>query len=177
MSTATLRDEAMPRWQHREYHSVVVETGSARLIQAARDITWADAPWMRRVLTFVSLGRRSFADDEPILDMLLYGGYVVLGHTADELLIGAIYPLPASGVILSKPEQTLSGFRNFASAAHFKVVANFRFFGTTLSTETRVTRANGKRSTLLALYWCLVRPGSGLIRRLWLDTILRRAQR
>jgi hypothetical protein len=52
----------------------------------------------------------------------------------------------------------------------------FRFDGETLSTETRVWAADPPARRRFRLYWLAIRPFSGLIRRLWLRAIKRRAE-
>jgi hypothetical protein len=52
----------------------------------------------------------------------------------------------------------------------------FHFDGETLSTETRVSAADPSARRRFRLYWLAIRPFSGLIRRVWLRAIKRRAE-
>ena len=52
----------------------------------------------------------------------------------------------------------------------------FRFDGETLSTETRVWAAHLSARRRFRFYWLAIRPFSGLIRRVWLRAIKRRAE-
>jgi len=46
-----------------------------------------------------------------------------------------------------------------------------------LTTETRVVLApTGNTRRIFAVYWRIIRPGSGIIRRGWLEAIKRRAE-
>lgn len=71
-------------------------------------------------------------------------------------------------------------FLDFDKPGYVKVAMNFKFEkvsdGTLLSTETRVHgsgRGDGQR---FARYWRIIYPGSAIIRRVWLDTIRRKAE-
>jgi hypothetical protein len=46
-----------------------------------------------------------------------------------------------------------------------------------VSTETRVWATDERTARTFALYWWTIRLGSGLIRRMWLRAIRRRAER
>jgi hypothetical protein len=48
--------------------------------------------------------------------------------------------------------------------------------GSTISTETRVLATDDLTRRGMARYWRLIVPGSGLLRRQWLDGIKRRAE-
>lgn len=58
-----------------------------------------------------------------------------------------------------------------------RIVLGFHFDGRTLTTETRVQAADARARRRFRLYWLFIRPWSGLIRRLWLREIARRARR
>jgi hypothetical protein len=47
----------------------------------------------------------------------------------------------------------------------------------TISTETRLVAPDPATRSSLGRYWRLIVPGSGLLRRQWLDGIRRRAER
>lgn len=72
-------------------------------------------------------------------------------------------------------------FLGFDKPGYVKVAVNFRFISngndeTLVSTETRVHgsgRVDGQR---FARYWRIIYPGSAIIRRVWLDTIKRKAE-
>ena len=49
--------------------------------------------------------------------------------------------------------------------------------GTRLTTETRVFAPDRSVRRRFALYWTAIRPGSGMIRRMWLRAVKRRAVR
>lgn len=76
---------------------------------------------------------------------------------------------------------TLKQFLSFNEPGYVKVVVNFRFISTNnnetiLTTETRNNGITHKDNRVFGYYWRIIYPGSAIIRRLWLDTIKKKAQ-
>ena len=67
-------------------------------------------------------------------------------------------------------------FASFEEPGYAKVAFTFRIQDGQISTETRIAGTDPRARRLFALYWLLVRPGSGLIRREWLRALDRRAR-
>jgi hypothetical protein len=57
-----------------------------------------------------------------------------------------------------------------------RLAMDFQAEGGELSTETRVWLDDGKARSRFRLYWLIVRPFSGLVRRSWLRAAKRRAE-
>lgn len=80
------------------------------------------------------------------------------------------------------PEITsLQQFASFNEPGYVKVTANFRFIetdphNTLLTTETRVKGITLNDNRTFGYYWRIIYPGSAIIRRVWLDTIKKRAE-
>ena len=75
---------------------------------------------------------------------------------------------------------TLEQFTSFNNPGYVKVAVNFRFISTdnkstTLTTETRVQGITSEDNSTFGYYWRIIYPGSAIIRRVWLDTIRKRA--
>lgn len=68
-------------------------------------------------------------------------------------------------------------FRGFVEPGFAKMAMNFRLEGRTLSTETRVFLTDETARRAFRRYWLVIRPFSGLIRRVWLRAIKRHAER
>ena len=73
-------------------------------------------------------------------------------------------------------------FRTLPAPGYAKAVMNFRVDQSPLAmcvvtTETRVWASDAMTRRKFALYWWTIRLGSGLIRRMWLRAIRRRAER
>ncbi len=111
------------------------------------------------------------------------GGFLLLEEAAGrELVIGTVgqfwKPLGGSYPALADSEEFLA----FAFPNSAKAVLGFRIVpgetgGSNLITETRIQALGLGARRRFALYWVLIRPGSGLLRRLWLRAIRRRAER
>ena len=139
-----------------------------------------------RVLPGRLLGspRARFGADEPLLGWAVRFGFTVLGQDKRrELVIGAIgQPWRLAGG-RGVPVADGAQFAAFDQAGYAKMAASFRLDpiaggGTVrLSTETRVACTDAASARRFALYWRLVRPASGAIRRSWLAAIKRRAER
>jgi hypothetical protein len=76
---------------------------------------------------------------------------------------------------------TLEQFEAFNDPGYIKVAVNFRFIRksddqTILTTETRNNGITLKDSRVFGIYWRIIYPGSAIIRRVWLDTIKKKAQ-
>ena len=76
---------------------------------------------------------------------------------------------------------TLEQFQAFNEPGYMKVAINFRIIGTgnketLLTTETRVDETTKADSYVFGHYWRVVYPGSAIIRRVWLDTIKKKAE-
>lgn len=76
---------------------------------------------------------------------------------------------------------TLEQFRTFNEPGYVKVAVNFRFISTNsnetiVTTETRNNGITSKDNRAFGCYWRVVYPGSAIIRRVWLDTIKKKAE-
>jgi hypothetical protein len=116
-------------------------------------------------------------DGVPItLRGILSSGFVILEESPnDELVIGLTgrFWTPTGGLAITNPAH----FRDRPAAGQAQAAWNFLLTptangGTVLSTETRVRVADDARTSFRA-YWTLVRPFSGLLRRLMLRAIAR----
>lgn len=116
--------------------------------------------------------------DKPFLDQLGAGGFLFLHDSPAEVVFGLIgqfwKPRPVK-VELSSPEDYLS----FDKPGYGKIAANLSFNasegGCLVETETRVFTPDRKARLYFSVYWFFIRLGSGLIRRLWLRAIRRKA--
>jgi hypothetical protein len=138
-----LLDQVLPRWHHRERHSIA----GAIPLAAAREVTLAEVPLVRLLFRLRGIPLRA-----TVLESVLALGFEIAADSEDELVVAH-------------------------SPSWGRLAMNLRVEPGSLSTETRVLLA-GRRARLAFLpYWVVVRPFSGLIRRLWLGAALRRARR
>ena len=83
--------------------------------------------------------------------------------------------LPAFETLAESPDELVFGLAG--PPAGLEIVLGFRFDGRTLTTETRIRAADARARRRFRLYWLVIRPWSGLIRRLWLREIGRASSR
>jgi hypothetical protein len=154
-------DERMPRWHFVERHEIRIAAPPERIYAAIRGVTASEIRFFQILTSIRCMGRCRETDSilhappaQPIIDVALRSGFRMLSDDAPrELVIGSrVAP------------------RTFA-VMNFQVAADGL-----VRTETRVfARTDGARRKF-AIYWRFIRPGSGIIRRSWLEAIKRRAE-
>ena len=169
---SSLIDDYMPRFHARERHRTMVRADPERVYAAIRETDFGRSPvisWLFRLreLPAAPTGRQRRRRSLN-LDGLVKSGFVVLEeHAGEEILLGLVgrFWSPAGNVRATTPER----FRAFDLSGYAYAAWNFRLRPTesavVLSTETRVLCTNRRSRTLFRLYWTLVGPFSGLIRR------------
>ncbi|HYT62807.1 MAG TPA: hypothetical protein VEL50_02840 [Gemmatimonadales bacterium] len=192
-----LIDDFAPQWQFREIHRIGVLAPPEVALRAIREVTAREIR-LFRLLTWVRRlgipGRESILNpppDQPIIDVALRTGFLLLassppdplsasrrGGTFGEIVLGSTVVMPHGAAPPTNPDEFLA----LRSPGWAKAVMNFRVDHTTLalcvvSTETRVWTSDPRTQRNFALYWWTIRLGSGLIRRMWLRAIRRRAER
>ncbi len=180
-SGRTLLDAAMPTWQFRERHALAVAAPPDRVYRALRQVR-ADEIAFFRALTWLRRGGRPLPPGilnpgtDPMIDVALQGGFVLLGEAAPgELVIGTVLVRPGG---TATPDSALFG-RSPSDGAVLAAM-NFRVTpdgpgGSLVSTETRVAAGGPGARRRFALYWRVIYPGSAFIRRMWLRAIRARA--
>jgi hypothetical protein len=116
-----------------------------------------------------------------VMDIILEGGFILLDEGPLEMVVGVIgrfWQLAAALVPLTGP----ADFAAFDRDGYAKGVMSFTVEPladgqTRLRTETRVLPLGREAARKFRLYWLFVRPGSGLIRWIWLAAIKRRAEK
>lgn len=111
-----------------------------------------------------------------VLDMFVGAGFSVLARTEDEIVVGGIERFSRKRTVIGLERPDLASFRNFDEPGCVKIGFNFRFTDGKLTTETRVKATDARSRRLFGLYWIVIRPGSGLIRHVWLRAIRRRTR-
>lgn len=179
-----LIDNFAPEWRFREVHRIAVLAPAEAARRAIREVTAREIrlfrflTWLRRVGRPGPESILNPPPDEPILTVALRTGFLQLADTDRELVIGTAVIKPPG---TSRPE-TPDEFLVITSPGWAKAVMNFRIEQAALAmcvvtTETRVWATDEKTGRTFAFYWWTIRLGSGLIRRMWLRAIRRRAER
>lgn len=180
-------DRHLPVYRHAEVHEITIAAGPERVMRAirelkGRDVALAGALMALRTLPAKLLGRplRDADPDRTVVETILQGGFTLLEEGPAEMLVGVIgrfWQLSATFVPLAGP----ADFAAFEQEGHAKAVMSFTVSPlpggrTRLRTETRILPLGREAQRRFRLYWLFVRPGSGLIRWIWLLAIKRRAE-
>jgi hypothetical protein len=152
-------DEIMPRWQFEEHHEIEINAPPERIWTAIRDVTPREIRLYQTLTAIRRFGRSSgedilnAPDTKPILAVATSSGFDVLVDDAPRELVLGIHVAPQAFAVM-----------------------NFRVEDGLVTTETRVFAQTDEARRSFAIYWRLIRPGSGIIRRSWLEAIKRRAE-
>lgn len=172
-----LIDEFMPEYQFSERHQMVVKAPAAVVRRAAEEWRPDESLLWRALLRLRGLGR-------PAGTLREWGegtGFLRLAETDEEIVYGQagrFWELRERSALESP--RTAEDFRAFSDPR--SAVAVFNLHGeplapdrTLLSTETRVNALSPQARRRFRLYWLLIRPFSGLLRRAMLRGIAARA--
>jgi len=181
-------DRHLPVYRHREVHELTVDAGPEEVMRAIRELKGRDIALARPLFALRSLPAwllrlpiRNSHPDQRVVDVILEGGFTLLDEGPLEMIVGVIgrfWQLSASTVPLAGP----ADFAAFNRDGYAKGIMNFTVEPlepgkTRLRTETRVLPLGRAAARKFRLYWLFVRPGSGLIRWIWLAAIKRRAEK
>jgi hypothetical protein len=183
-----LIDHFMPGAPFGERHQRWLRASPRRALQAAHEVRPEEIHFLLLLSALRSLrpGRlfgqeRAAARERSLLEVALAGGFLVLADDPDrELLLGTVGRFwtlrPSRAPRVTTPDEFLA----FDEPGYAKATLNFHAQaeggGCRLVTETRITATDAAARRKFGLYWRLIRPGSGLIRRTWLAAIQRRAE-
>ena len=162
-----LIDRLLPHCDFYERHSTRVRATPERIYDVICHGQFTAHPLVRALLLLRGLGRGRTTFS---LDSFLKQGFVLLADDPPrEIVLGIEGPFwkpncKLQTVDLTRPVTSARGVWNFHVAADG-----------TLSTETRVLCADDTRAKFRA-YWLVIRPFSGLIRRMMLRSIRRTAE-
>jgi hypothetical protein len=164
-------DEALPRWDFDETHSIEVAASPARAYEALRLLRSSDLRVTNALMGLRTLGRRRRGPDRPLIDVTREGGFVLLWDEPGEEVVMGIrgrfwQPRPVSD---TPPDTDLAGFAALEAPGAAKSAWNFSFEPlsggrTRVTTVTRVAAGDEAARRSFGRYWRLIRPFSGLIR-------------
>jgi hypothetical protein len=161
--------DALPRYHHRERHSVRVHASPEAALAAARETQLGDVPLV--AVLFRLRGLRA-ARGRPVWAALQARGFRL--HDPETLVLVGRPWTPAGGI------RAVDDFAGFDEPGYAKLGLDLRAVpdgtGSRLVTETRIYLTDSAARRRFAAYWLAVRPFSGLIRRLWLRAAKRRAE-
>jgi hypothetical protein len=180
----TVLDDVMPEYQFSERHSARIHARPGQVMQAVRQSTFGD---MKSLVTLLKIrgaalrtpsdAKSALSPDKPILDAFSASGYVSGGSEHELVMCGG------ANVRAKRPlaVRTFEECADYREPGAIKVALNFNMEEagggwSTISTETRVVATDDSTRTGMSRYWRLIVPGSGLLRRQWLDGIKKRAE-
>ncbi len=178
-------DRFLPEYQFSEVHEARVRAPVEAVVKAIREVSLADMPAAVALLRIRAAAggrfRGSPPDARPLLDAMLQPGSGFLAlDTADpgELVYGMVGFVHKPKPPVTTPEQ----FAAFTEPGGIRVAFNLRAVplgdgAVRLSTETRCLANGDEARRTFARYWRIIYPGSSIIRRVWLDAIIARAER
>lgn len=167
-----------------EYHETVIRAPIQAVYDALRTTDFGASPVIRILLRLRQLPASVAKPRQPRtilnLEAILKSGFVLLGENApDEIALGVIgqFWQPSGGRACIDS----GAFEAFDQPGYAKAVWNFSLADlganvTRLATETRVVCTDRASKTRFRLYWTLIGPFSGLIRREVLRAIRRKAE-
>ena len=161
--------DALPVYHHRECHQIRVAASPEQALAAARETRLEDVPVVS--ILFRLRGLRA-APTGPIWTSMQAQGFRL--HDPETLvLIGRPWS-PRGG------PRTSEDFVGFAEPGYAKMAMDLRARqvgdGAILETETRIFLTDAASRRRFGAYWLVIRPFSGLTRRLWLRAAKRRAE-
>jgi hypothetical protein len=179
-SPRTRLDEFAPTYQFSEVNEIPVSATPERVFKAVMEVTPAEIPlyrtlvWIRRGGTRGPESILNPADDVPLITVATRTTFLKLAEDANrEFVMGTVVIAPP-GVRLplgSEPES----FKALVQPISFLIEPGTTG-GCLLRTETRVYAADPASRSTFARYWRVIKPGSELIRKMWLRAIKVRAE-
>ncbi len=180
-------DDFLPKYQFVEYHEGYTNATEERLIEAVQKVSFADMPAAIFLLRLRALADgkvdTNFTEPVPILDMMTQPGTGFLPldvSDSKEVVFGMV----GRPWISEPPPQiaTSEEFLAFSKPGYIRVAFNIRIVEVTkgtfrISTETRALGNDPNAQRTFSRYWRLIYPGSAIIRRIWLDAIIGRAEK
>ena len=162
--------DALPVYHHVERHAIDVAATPERALAAARETRLEDVPLVRVLFRLRGL---SAAAGVPVWDGLLAQGFQALG---DDTLVLVGKPWSPGGRL-----RRVEHFVAFAEPGWAKMALDLRAVphgeGARLETETRIYLTDAAARRRFRAYWLVIRPFSGVVRRGWLTSAKRRAER
>jgi hypothetical protein len=182
-------DALMPEYSFNEFHKVQIRASSEKVKQTlqvtgVKDIPVAHLLMKIRGIADVDLDDRA-ANNKAGSDTISTPDFNFFVVAPDEFITIMILKSVIITNNANKPAppeiSTLGQYISFNEPGYVKVAMNFRFFSTDnkktiLTTETRVNGITHNDSRVFGYYWRIIYPGSAIIRRVWLNTIKKKAE-
>lgn len=177
-------DRYLPVFDVRTSHAIEVDAAPDVTYRAARDLDVGGSLPIQVLLGLRGLPRlvtgKVRLSRSITLETFLQAGFTILEERSPtEFVMGTVgrFWRPAGGLVRIAPED----FERFDEPGYAKGVLSFQLEGqggsSLLETETRVACTDASARRRFSLYWRVVGPFSGLIRRLMLEEVKRSAEK
>jgi hypothetical protein len=181
-------DDFLPEYQFSERHVVRIHASPDRVSAALKEVTFDELrvyDTLMRIRAMASgrfrRGASSFGG-RPVLDAFRTprSGFLPLHEDAREIVMG-MAGRPWSNGPRPKIEDA-AGFAAFNEPGSVKIAFNLLVEEegagwSRVVTETRIRATDDSARRTMGRYWRVIYPGSGMIRRMWLNAIRDRAER
>jgi len=167
----TALDRVMPAWHFSERHAVDVDAPPERALAAACEVRLRDIPLAWALLVARGLARN--VGERTFVGLMLGGGFVVAAEEPGRelVLVGVGRPWRLSERLRRDVDAV-----TFAEPGWARMAMTLRAEPGRLVTETRVALTDEAARRAFHRYWLVVRPFSGLTRRLLLRAAKRAAE-
>lgn len=157
--------DALPVYHYRERHSVPVDAPRESALRAAKETRLDEVPVVRGLMRL--RGMRAIPTGS-LWDAMSASSFRAFG---DDTLVAIGKPWQVRGGMRADGE-----FAAFDEPGFAKMAFDVGYADGRLTTETRVLLTSFDARLRFLPYWLLIRPFSGLTRRLWLRAAKRRAE-
>jgi hypothetical protein len=175
-------DRVMPEYQFSERHTTRAHARPEQVIKAVRESTFSDMKSLRTLLRIRAAvvrdpGVGDGLHQRRVLEAFASSGYLFDAGEHEVTMFGAVNAREQR-----RPDvRTAQEFVDYHESGGVKMAFDFRAEDagggwSTISTETRVMATDPATRSGMGRYWRLIVPGSGLLRREWLDGVRRRAE-
>ena len=173
-------DDWMPEYQVSARYSILVAASPESTASAVRKASFANLPIVRGLMRLrgYRLGKAE-RTASPAVEGRRFGSFLELVENSQEVVLGIAgrFWRPDVGIVR---DLTAEGFRDFRREGYAKAVWNFYVSpvndGSEISTETRVQTFGRAATVKFRLYWVMVGPFSGLMRKAMLREVKRVAE-
>ncbi|HVZ18523.1 MAG TPA: hypothetical protein VG897_15495 [Terriglobales bacterium] len=179
----TVLDDIMPEYQFSERHSEQIHAAPEQVMQAIRRSTFSDMKSLSTLLKIRTTALRihdgsGSLQDNRVLEAFSASGFVSGGSEHEIVMCGGANAREGRPLGV----HTLQEFADYRVPGAAKMAFDFTVEDagggwSTVIAETRVVTTDDLTRRGMGRYWRLIVPGSGLLRRQWLDGIKRRAER
>ncbi len=170
-------EQTMPVYHFRERHSRWIDAGPDQVWQALTTLTLDQLTLTRPLVAIRHLGAHTATPAKPVFTE---GPVRMFQITPPAYAVGGAVARPWQRRPERRDISSLETFARFAEPGWTKYLTDFHLApgngGVQLTTETRGYSTDRRAQRRFALYWALIRPASGLIRRDMLATVRRRAR-